>query len=458
MKTRALGMLAASLAVARPLPAAPEVEAGETTRLEMVVTNQDLALVLETRRAELPTGTVSLGWSRLPSSARTDTWSVTNAREAGARFQGLAAPFASENALSNWVGRRVRVERPGAAATEAEILSVSGPTAEQVLLREGNDLVWGEPGARLVLPGAGETVPRSGRVVLRLASDRAGARELTSRYLVSDIGWRADYTLMLSADEKSARLEGWFTVDNRTGASFTPTRLRLQAGALRVVPAPQPVMRTKAVAESVVVGGMVGSAEAVSESRIYDVSTPARLSEGRTTLRLLEDSTVGIEKSYVARGSYWFGENAESQSLPVAVIYRVAAKALAATLPAGAVRVYADGGTVFQGEDRIAHTPEKTDFDIETSQAFDLTAKRRQTSFTQTGPRDSEAAFEVAFASRKKEAATVVVRDNFPGDWTIVESSYPSKKISASTAEFAVPVPAGGDAKLTYRVRVRIGR
>jgi hypothetical protein len=58
-------------------------------------------------------------------------------------------------------------------------------------------------------------------------------------------------------------------------------------------------------------------------------------------------------------------------------------------------------------------------------------------------------------SSRKKEAVTVLVREQFPGDWTIVESSVPAKKLAAYTAEFAVPVPAGGETKLTYRVKVR---
>jgi len=50
----------------------------------------------------------------------------------------------------------------------------------------------------------------------------------------------------------------------------------------------------------------------------------------------------------------------------------------------------------------------------------------------------------------------VLVREQFPGDWTIVESSVPSLKTGAFTVEFPVPVPAGGEAKLAYRVRVKM--
>jgi hypothetical protein len=392
----------------------------------------------------------------LPAAARTETWSLTNGREAGVRLLGLTAPFPSGNPLSDLVGRRVRVERPGGGSADAEVVSVGGAMPEQVLFREGADLVYGEPGARIVVPGAGEGASRAARVVLRLDSGRAGAREIAARYLVGDIGWEANYALTLAADEKSGRLEGWFTVDNRAGAAFAPSRLRLLAGTLKTAApaAPKATMR----AQEAVLGGMVQTSEAASESRVYEIPAPARLPEGRTTFSLAEDAEVPVAKSYVARGSYWFGEQAESQTIPVGVIYKVGAKKLAAALPAGVVRVYTEGGSLFGGEDSIAHTPEKTDFEIETSEAFDLTAKRRQTSFTQVGPRETESAWEVTLTSRKKDAITIFVRDSFPGDWKLVESSVPATKTSARLLEFSVPVPAGAEAKLTYRVRVRVGR
>jgi hypothetical protein len=455
-------LLASALLLSAPgagssqAPAAAET--GATVRQEIVVTNQNLAVVVETRRAELPSGEVSLAWAGVASSARTETWSLTNALEAGVRWRGLLGPLAAGNALADLVGRRVRIERPGGGSADAEVVSVSGGTSDQVLFREGNDLVYGEPGARLVLPGAAGTAARAGSVILTLSSQRAGARDLTSRYLVSDIDWEANYALVLERDERSARLEGWFTLDNRSGADFAPARLRLLAGTLRVAPSAPAPKAMRAVAESVAVYGGVVASEAASESRMYEVPSPARLAEGRTTFPLAENAEVPIEKRYVARTSYWVGENVESQTVPVSVVYSVGAKKLEAALPAGVVRVYTDGGTVFGGEDRIGHTPERTDFELEVSEAFDLRAKSRQTAFTQTGPRESEAAWEVVLTSRKKETATVLVQETFPGDWTVLESSVPAARKSARLAEFAVAVPAGGEAKLTYRVRVKMGR
>ena len=350
-------------------------------RQELVITNQNLGVVLESRTVALPAGVAELQWDGAPASARTETWTVTNSTEAGAT---------------------------------------------------------GRPAG----------------VILKLESNRAGSRTLTSRYLVSDVGWEASYALTLSSDEKRGRLEGSFIVDNRTGTDFAPARLRLLAGTLRAANPPMPKMMAQR-AEMMAADTVTQSAE-LSESRVYDVPTPPRLAAGRTTFPLATDADVAVEKRYVARSTYWMGAMEEAQRIPVGVQYRLQTKPLARALPAGVVRVYAEAGAVFTGEDRIEHTPERTDVEIETSEAFDLTARRRQVSFAQNSRTETESAYEVVITSRKKEAVTVLVREQFPGDWTVVESSVPAKKLAAFTAEFPVNVPAGGEAKLTYRVKVRM--
>jgi hypothetical protein len=423
-------------------------------RQELVVTNQNLALVIESRAVSLPAGGVELLWDAAPASARTETWSLTNASEAGVRWLGLTSPLTGQGAaetewLAGLVDKQVRIQRPNGEAVGGDVLAVHGPTPAQVLFREGGDLVYGEPDARISIAA---DAARPAGLTLKLESERAGNRTLTSRYLVADVTWGASYALSLAPDEKRGRLEGSFVLDNRSGAEFVPARLRLLAGTLRTAaapPVPMPMAARAQVFETVAVS------ESISESRVYEVKSPPRLASGRTTFPLASDADVAVEKRYLARSTYWFGAMEESQRLPVAVQYRVETKPLARALPAGIVRVYAEGGTVFTGEDRVEHTPERTDIEIESSEAFDLSARRRQVSFQQSSQRESESAYEVVITSRKKEPATVLVREQFPGDWTVVESSVPPRKLGAYTAEFAVPVPAGGEAKLTYRVRVR---
>jgi hypothetical protein len=451
--------LAASLSL---LVASVPAPAQAPSRQDLVVTNQNLALVTESRTLSLPAGRAEILWGGAPASARTDTWSVTNAAQAGVRFLGLTAPLPGQGRtgadwLAGLVGKRVRVHRPGGEAVEADVLAVNGPSPAQVLFREGNELVYGEPEARISVVESAAVAGRPAGVALKLESDRAGSRAITSRYLVDDLSWEASYALTLTPDERRGRLEGFFVVDNRSGADFAPARLRLLAGTLRVASGP-PVPMPMAARQSAMVAEDIQAKAGVelSESRVYEVESPPRLATGRTTFPLAAGVDVAVQKRYLVRTQYWFGPMEESQRLPVAVLYRVETKPLARALPAGVVRVYAEGGMVFTGEDRIPHTPERTDIEIESSEAFDLSARRRQVSFQQTSRTETESSYEVVLTSRKKETVTVLVREQFPGDWTIVESSVPARKVSAFVAEFPVSVPAGGEATLTYRVKVRM--
>ena len=460
-------MTARSLAAFFAIAAAGAVLSGQTSsrtgaprgRQELVITNQNLGVVLESRAVTLPAGRAELWWDGAPASARTETWTVTDAAGAGVRFLGLVAPLPGQGAadtdwLAGLVGKRVRIQRPGGTTVEGEVLSVHGPTPDHVVFREGAEVVYGEPDARISVSGDTESAARPSGVTLKLESNRAGSRTLTSRYLVSDVGWEASYALTLAPNEKSGRLEGFFIVDNRTGTDFAPARLRLLAGTLHAAQPPMPKMMNQR-AEMMATDAVAQSTE-LSESRVYEIASPPRLAAGRTTFPLATEADVAVEKRYVARSTYWMGAMEEPQRIPVGVQYRLQTKPLARALPAGVVRVYAEAGSVFTGEDRIEHTPERTDVEIETSEAFDLTARRRQVSFTQASRTESESAYEVVITSRKKEAVTVLVRDQFPGDWTIVESSVPPRKLGAFLAEFPVTVPAGGEAKLTYRVKVRM--
>ncbi len=452
----ALSFGAARLAGEEPV----RVEATRTLRQEIVVTNQNLALVAETRQADLPAGAFELLWAGVPRSARTETWTVIS-REPGLRWLGLTAALPGQRGqegewLNSLVGKKVKVLRPSGTPVEAEVLEVHGPTPDLVLFREGADAVYGEPLASILAPADTVRGARPAGVFLRFSNQRAGGRELTSRYLLSSLTWEANYSLTLAPDEKSGRLEGWFTIDNASGAEFAPNRLRLLAGVLRVAEEPRP-RAGAAYAMAAQAEGVVAPSVAASESRVYEVSSPGRLRAGRTTLPLAEDVTVSTAKRYVVRSSYWSGRNAEAERVPVAVQYSVQTAPLARALPAGAVRVYSEQGSFFAGEDRIPHVPERTDFEIETSEAFDLSARRQQVSFQQTGPRETESAYEVTLTGRKKEDVTVLVRENLAGDWSVLESSVPATRRGAGVAEFALPVPAGGTAKLSYRVRLRTG-
>ncbi len=56
--------------------------------------------------------------------------------------------------------------------------------------------------------------------------------------------------------------------------------------------------------------------------------------------------------------------------------------------------------------------------------------------------------------NQKAGAVTVEVRERVVGEWQVLESSLPPRRVDARTLGFDVPVAAGGESVLRYRVRV----
>jgi hypothetical protein len=95
---------------------------------------------------------------------------------------------------------------------------------------------------------------------------------------------------------------------------------------------------------------------------------------------------------------------------------------------------------------------------LKAGNAFDVVASRTQTDYrtVSTEPFQVEVAFAVTIRNRRKEPATVTIREPIGGEWKVMESTHPPQKIDAATLGFEVPVSAGaeGDGPLSRPGRV----
>ena len=114
------------------------------------------------------------------------------------------------------------------------------------------------------------------------------------------------------------------------------------------------------------------------------------------------------------------------------------------------------GQALFVGEDEIEHTPKNEVVRLNLGQAFDVTARSRQTDYQKLGESSYEIAFSVEIRNAKKQAITATVLETIPGEWKMVDESLPHASPTSSQAQWEVPVPAEGKTVLTYRVRTRL--
>ncbi|NTV29019.1 MAG: DUF4139 domain-containing protein, partial [Candidatus Omnitrophica bacterium] len=289
-------------------------------------------------------------------------------------------------------------------------------------------------------------------------------------YMTNNVNWHADYVLTLDADDKLGDLAGWVTVDNKSGATYRNSVLKVVAGQVNVA-TPQRNMLMKAQAMEVMSdaagAGPQFHEQALFEYHMYDLKRKTTIKDGQTKqISLLGAAAVPMLKEFVieGQGGWWytrqFSDPDAKQPVNVVMSFRNSEVGhLGMPLPAGTIRLYKkdhDGNAQFIGEDNVRHTPKDEEVRLKVGEAFDVVAERRQTAFQRVSNRVYESEWEIHIRNHKAEDIVVYVVESLAGfsDWSITQHSHPFTKPDAARARFEVPVAKDGEAVLTYTSQV----
>ena len=452
-------------------PIAKRSTAEQREMVAITVYNSDFGLVREVRNVDLGQGTISLEFRDVSSQIEPQTVHIKGMPGALSIFEqnyryDLLTP---QKLLEKYEGKKVKIYRWNQAtgredAFDAEVLSVQGPGGP--VLRIGNDITYGFPG-RIGFPEVPANLIAKPSLVWLLHSTQA-RQKIEVTYLTRGINWRADYVFVLNDDGATGDLTGWVTLTNQTGTSYENAQLKLVAGDVQRV--------TANLAPGDAPAGAAGFArqeakrefkeEGLFEYHLYTLNQPTSvLDKEQKQVALLEGHDIKVDKrlmffgnDYYYRGQY--GQVSTNQKVGVYLdIQNKEQNHLGMPLPKGIVRVYkADksGAKQFIGEDNIDHTPRDEKIRIKMGEAFDVVADRKQTSFQVFGSCSSDSEWEIALRNHKDGVEEVEIVEPIGGDWEVLSSGggTPVKK-DAHTLTFTVKVPARGETKVTYKVRVR---
>jgi hypothetical protein len=464
----------------RAQPAAPRTDGGEALVVSgqaqqedvgLTVYNGGLALVRDVRRVTLPGGDHHLRFEDIAATIKPQTVHLRSLTEPG-RLPVVEQNYEydlldPQKLLQKYVGREVTLVRTtmeSGTSKTTEVAATLLALNNGPVWRVGNEIVTGIGADHYRFPELPETLYSRPTLVWALDNRGAAQHRIEAAYLASDIGWGADYVLTLTAHGTAADLDGWVTLRNHSGTAFTRARLQLVAGDLHT--AADGARRDFAVQASLVAESREEmSQQAFADYHLYTLERRTTIANAETKqLALLHGTGVPIAKRYVVEGQQWVYRNRQQPGTPLNDTVKVyydftndAASRLGKPMPAGIVRVYqtdGDGRVQYVGEDRIDHTPTDERLTVHTGSAFDVVCERRQTDFQKVGDSTYELAYEITLRNRKEAAITVEVNEPIGGDWTMAAASHRWTKTAAWAARFAVPVAAGAEVKVRYRVRV----
>ena len=442
------------------------------------------ALVRDTRRMNLTQGIADLRFSNV--ATRIDPTTVA--------FESLSDPAGTRvmeqnyqydlvdkaKLIDRYIGQTITVDQlrgDKIDTIKGKLLSASGglilqrDSGEVVTLNNYNNIQFP------ALPGGLITRPT---LVWKVDSKRGGAQDARVSYQTQGVTWWSDYNITMRENGTNCEMDlaAWVTLVNQSGGSYPDAQLKLVAGVVHRAPAAQardrmPQMSMAAVRQVKAETGFTESG--LSEYHLYTLGRHTDLPDNSTKQLELFPAAhdIACRKQLVFTGgpvpwSYWSspiidqGYAATSKGSVGSYLEFDNKKAnhLGIPLPAGRVRVnqanQSDGALEFIGEDVIGHTPRNETLRIQLGEAFDVVGERKQTSFhVDSAAKTLDETFEISVRNRKKDAATVVVREYLYrwNNWQITEKNHAFEKRDAQTIDFPLDIAADGEAKLTYTVR-----
>ena len=465
--------LVPAIALAQPSPKDPPSTGGTAQGdLSVTIYSNDLALVQDVRRLDLPSGRTRQAFADVSAAIRPETVGLS-AADATVVEQNFDYDLLSPTSLmQKAVGEIITLIRtnPGTGAEtreRAKVLAVNGGAVLQIgdrieVLRDD-----GLP-VRVVFDHVPDSLRARPTLSVSLDSRRAGSRPVTLSYLSGGLGWSADYVALFDEKAGTIDVQGWVTLHNTSGTSFFNAKTLLVAGQVGsgdddsgngMVYRPRAIVRPLGRA-----GTETSAREQLGDFYLYPLPERTTIADKQTKqVSFLDMKGAPATNGYVYHASW--NQNADQPENASSVLkFSNASKGgLGDALPAGNVRVYmrdARGQPQFIGENHIDHTPQGSDLVIRTADAFDVKVQPTVTDRTRISSDHWRTTMRYALTNAKDHVVTVkLVQDGVPWWWNdtrITAESLKSEKRDANTAVWQVPVPANGNATVTVTFDTRI--
>ena len=305
--------------------------------------------------------------------------------------------------------------------------------------------------------------PGENKILLWKVKSPESLRELIEiSYFTRGLSWKASYTLEVNEKkDRISQLQGWVKVKNKSGRDFLRSRIRLITGEPHLLKKKEEKLLLKAAARmeaaEVETPPQIRK-EAISEYYLYQIQRESDLKtdkESQLSLFITRDLPLGLiyQFNFTRWGMfpttiYQFRNN---QHFP---------------LPPGSIRgwLVVDGVREgYLGEGRVSFTPPDEEIEVNLGWEKRLKLERKITTFLRNGlkfsPRNDlveyleEEEYTLSIKNFLNKVAKIRLKEEIPGEWTLINSSIPVDKKEANALEFKLTIAEKGKEKFTYRVQ-----
>jgi len=370
MKQLSLGILASLLLSSSSFSATLSKNIQDSS---LVVYNGGIGLVHEKRSLSVNKNDTQIVYEGVANTIDTDSVNIklTDAitlKSQQYRFDKLTL----QKLLDAHIGKTIEVQIKGKSSTKkinAILLSHSTNTA---LVKTANSKILSTKTKDIIFKNIPKELITKPSLVWNIQTNRTLNTDLEIDYLINKISWKSDYILNLS--DNTAHLNGWISIDNRSGKSFQDTRLNVLAGDINLE-------RTQVYRSNKVYASPMADSEQIIEQshegyHLYSVPTKVNLlNNEKTQIKFIDKSDIEIQRrysAYLSNPHYVHGENKND------VTQYIDISGLDIALPKGVVRIYSklDEQNILLAQTRLKHTPKNEPIQLKVGTNFDLKVKQ----------------------------------------------------------------------------------
>jgi len=440
--------------------------AASDPRISLTIYNNNLALIQEQRPLDLKQGRNRLEFKDVSASIRPETVSLI-APDIGVVEQNFDFDLLTpEKLMEKAVGNQVKIVRinPGNGAQETEtatVLSVNNGVVLKIgdrieVLRADN------VPTRVIFDKVPENLRARPTLSVTVDADKAGYRDAKLSYLSTGLSWKADYVALFDEKAKKLDLQGWITVTNESGTTFSNAITQLVAGDVNTLENPvqpqwQQGVRSSKMSSFDGNGGTPNANRGLADFYVYPLKEPTTVADKQTKqVGFLDVTGVAASKVYQYFAPRFQSIDPPAHADVVVQFKNSISSGLGTQLPAGVTRVYVkdmDGIPKFVGENHIEHTPQGSEVSVKTGEAFDITVQPTLISQDRVNFFRSRYQMEYLVRNAKKEEVTVLIKQG--GLWRdgkVIKESQKSAALDARTLQWSVVIPAQGETKLSFTV------
>ena len=214
----------------------------DKTKNEVTVYNQNLALVKEYRAMDLSKGNNIIRYVDVASQI--DPTSVMFRDPMSQNTVVVEQNYeydlvSSEKLLDKYLDKEITVTSDNESFT-GRLLSRSGG----ITLQTDKGVIVLNNVKKIEYPDAAGLLTKP-TLIWQIYTDASGSREVETTYLTGGMNWKANYIATIDQNDAKANIKGWVTIENNAGTAYPDAKLKLVAGDINRVYAPQPYYDVK---------------------------------------------------------------------------------------------------------------------------------------------------------------------------------------------------------------------